>query len=280
MFHIPIVDTDNPSHQIEITHHDHDAPKGYWNKATLCPDHIKINVFIEGDFSIFIHDKSYRPMCGDICFLPPAQLHCGQVESQTHLNYFQLDIGLQALDGISDGRNLLERLIENSKDGQHFLRPKAEDNGRVIKLCHRMESAVTQANRPLALAYVLEILTSIDQLYKTDKDIPTVTLSKITANVIQHIKEHYSEKITIADLSSLLGVSSTYLSLLFKKEIGMGVHAYLTEYRVIQSLTLLRENSVADTCYQCGFCDSSHFISAFKQRLNCTPAVYKKQFFI
>ena len=46
MKHIPIVDTDDPSRQIEVTHHDYDAPKGHWKKTRICLDNIKINYFI------------------------------------------------------------------------------------------------------------------------------------------------------------------------------------------------------------------------------------------
>ena len=76
MKHVPIVNTENRFKQIEVTHHNHDAEKGYWRKHIICRDNIKINYFIEGDFSIFVNDACYRPICGDICFLPPAQIHC------------------------------------------------------------------------------------------------------------------------------------------------------------------------------------------------------------
>lgn len=277
MNHIPIVDTDVPSKQIEVTHHNYDAPKGHWNKAKICRDNIKINFFIEGDFSVFVNDTRYRPVCGDVCFLPPAQIHCGQVESRTHLDYFQLDIGVQALDCISGGSRLLAELISNSKNGRFFLHPRKEDELRLSKLCYRLESAVTQNNKPLAFAYTVEILSIIKNSYTDNNDIACVTLSETTTAIIDYIKAHYCEKIPISLLSDMLGFSTTYLSQVFKKEIGMSIHAYLTEYRVICAAVFLKERSIAETCYLCGFYDSSHFISAFKKRFHCTPAVYKKQ---
>jgi len=62
MKHIPIVDTDDPSRQIEVTHHDYDAPKGHWKKTRICLDNIKINYCSEGDFSVFVNDTCYRPV--------------------------------------------------------------------------------------------------------------------------------------------------------------------------------------------------------------------------
>jgi len=59
--------------------------------------------------------------------------------------------------------------------------------------------------------------------------------------------------------------------------VGVGIHAYLMEYRMIQAVNLLKTHSVAEVCYMCGFCDSSHFIAAFKKRFDCTPMVYKRK---
>ncbi len=278
MIHQPIIDTDNPSQQIEVTHHNQDAPAGLWHKTEICLNHIKINVFIEGDFSVFVNDKSYRPIYGDICFLPPAQIHYGQIEKPTHLDYFELDIGTQALDHVSGGAQLLARLIKNSHNNRYFLRPKKEDENQVIKLCYLLENAVKQENKPLAFAYTVEILSLIDLIYANSKDIPYNALSKHTTAVIRYIEAHYNEKITIAQLSDMLGVSSTYLSLIFKKETGLGIHQYLTEYRIMKSTVLLKDHSVVDVCFLCGFCDSSHFISAFKKRFGYTPTSYKKRF--
>ncbi len=277
MIHVPIVDTTNPSQQIEATHHSFDAPAGYWKKEPICLDHIKLTIFLEGDFSIFINDRRYRPIYGDICFLPPTQIHCGHVDSQSHLDYFQLDIGMQAHDHITDGSALLSRLIENTYHNGHFLRPHNEDDNRIIKLCHRLEHAVKKENKPLAFAYTIEILSLINQIHANSKDMPQIALSQTTTAIIHYIEEHYQERITIAQLSDMLDISATYLSLLFKKEVGLGIHAYLTEYRIMRSLSFLKDRSVADTCFLCGFCDSSHFISAFKKRFDCTPATYKKQ---
>lgn len=277
MNHISIVNTDNPFRQIEVTHHNYDAPKGHWRKTKICRDNIKINFFIVGDMSIFINDTCYRPVCGDICVLPPAQIHCGLVESQSHLDYFQLDIGVQAFDYISGGTELLAELISCSA-GHFLIHPKSEENGQLSQLFYRLEAAVKQNNKVLAFAYTIEILSLIKKSYTHSSGIPTVALSKTTKLIIDHIKVHYQEKITTAQLSELFGFSATHLSAVFKKEIGMSIHTYLTEYRVMRSAEYLKDHSIADTCYLCGFYDSSHFIAAFKKRFNCTPAVYKKQF--
>lgn len=277
MNHISIMNTENPFQQIEVTHHDYDARKGHWKKTRICRDNIKINFFIGGDISVFINDTCYRPACGDICVLPPAQIHCGLVESESHLDYFQLDVGVRAFDHICGGKELLAGLI-SCIDGRFFLRPESKENGQLSQLFYSLESLVVQNNKVLAFAYTIEILQLIQKCYGHSSDISSVALSKTTKRVIDHLKAHYQEKITVSQLSEMFGSSAAHLSAVFKKEVGMSIHTYLTEYRVKCSAEYLKDHSIADTCYLCGFYDSSHFIAAFKKRFNCTPAVYKKQF--
>ncbi|MBQ8311294.1 MAG: helix-turn-helix transcriptional regulator [Clostridia bacterium] len=59
----------------------------------------------------------------------------------------------------------------------------------------------------------------------------------------------------------------------------MGVHEYLTRYRTVQASYLLKQHSVTEVSYLCGFCDSSHFIAVFKGYYGITPAEYQKTLF-
>ncbi len=277
MYHIPIIDTKDSAKQIEFTHHDFIAPAHHWNKAEICLDHIKINFFIKGDFYVFVNNNCYSPLYGDIHIHPPAQIHCGNILKTTHLDYYQLDIGIHAFSQVCGGDDLLKKLIQNSFDQQNSLRPQKEEIQNMVRLFQQLERAVSQNNTPLSFALAIEIVCLINQISQNACPTSHSTLSKTTADIIHYIEEHYSEKIHLQDLADRYKISSTYLSQLFKKEVGFGIHAYLTEYRIMQATYLLKTHSVAETCYLCGFCDSSHFITAFKKRFDMTPANYQKK---
>ncbi len=277
MYHISIVDTDDNTRKIEVSHHDFVAPAHHWNKAEICLDHIKINFFIEGDFYVFVNNNCYTPLYGDICILPPSQIHYGNILKTTHLNYYQLDIGIHAFSQINDGDTLIRQLIQNVCDQQNFLRPQKDEIQNMIRLFQQLERAVTQNNKPLSFALTIEIVCLINQISQNTNSTPHSILSKTTSEIIHYIEQHYSEKIYLQDLADQYQVSTTYLSQLFKKEVGFGIHAYLTEYRIMQATYLLKTHSVAETCYLCGFSDSSHFIASFKKRFDMTPATYKKK---
>ncbi len=278
MWRVPIVDTDSPDHRIDFYHINSDAPAGTWRKETVFRlDNIKINIFMEGEFSVIVGEKSYRPAYGDVCFLPPFKMHCGQIPKQTHIDYYQLDIGIKALEFVTGGNELISSLITKSNENDTFFRPDKKESTQLIQLCNQLEHTIAESNLTLAYAYVIEILSKINSTYKQDGKCATFSLSKLTQDVIRYIENNYDSRMTIHDIANLFGVSSSYLSRIFKKEVGVGVHEYLTKHRVLQASYLLQNHSVAEVCYMCGFNDSSHFISVFKKYLDCTPNVYKKK---
>lgn len=276
MFHIPIVQTDDPAAQIEFSHIHMDAEAGKWKKEDkICLDNMKINVFMEGDFSVIIDDKCFRPAYGDLCVLAPYRMHCGQIVKPTHTDYYQLDLGVKALDCVTGGRELMERLADNSANGGVFLRPEKKAVSRAIQLCSSLEAAIGEGELPLAYAYTIQLLSAIKTVYEQGGQASYFVLSSITQGTIRYMETHYGSRITVEELAGKFGVSRSYLTRLFKQEVGTSVHEYLMKYRALQASYLLKDHSSSDVGYMCGFSDSSHFISVFKRYFGCTPSAYK-----
>ena len=74
------------------------------------------------------------------------------------------------------------------------------------------------------------------------------------------IDEHYGERITVGSLAALCGVSESYLSRSFKKEVGDTIHHYLLARRMRAAVEMLPDHSVAEVSVACGFYDSSHLL--------------------
>lgn len=278
IWHFPIVKTDQTDKITEFSHISEDTKREHWRKEHLiCLDNIKINVFMEGAFSVFVDGKAYTPTFGDICVLTPHKIHSGHIPASTKTNYFQLDIGTAAFYGIPGGDALIGRLISVVQGHNAFVKPSEKNIKNYIKLCDSIEAAIENNDPATAFIRCVELVSIICELYKADANVPTGHISLTTHRAIKYIEENYSTEITLASLSAELSVSASYLSRIFKAEVGMGVHAYLTEYRVIKAASLLKSHSVADTCYMCGFADSSHFISVFKKHYSCTPKQYLKK---
>lgn len=279
MFHIPIVDTEDPSAILEFSHFSVDAPSNYWKKDDMIfRDNFKINVFSQGSFSVFTDGQNHSPIYGDVCLFIPRKVHYGHIPKPTHLDYYQLDFGVRAFDGIPGGPEVLHQLRETGRVRPSFLRISEQDREKVFILCEEMERSISRGEQTLAFAKAVEFVCHILRLYQTGGKTVSGTLSFHTQRILRHLESHYGESVTLAQLAAREQVSPSYLSRCFRKELGMGIHEYLNHFRILKAAELLQDHSVAETCYLCGFCDSSHFISVFKKHQGCTPMQYQKRF--
>ena len=277
MNHFPIQKTVSKDSILNFSHFVMDAPAGTWKKehVIMC-DGFKINVFVEGSFSVFSDGVLHRPAYGDICVLPPMKMHYGQITEPMHINYYQLDVGPNAFSAVPDGDRLIGRLLEVMADNDSFLRPDAGNRDTVLKLCREIEGAILKDEVFLAYAKVVELLSLFSTLYLRPMKVTGVAYSLRTAETIRYIEANYAENISVKQLSAALGVSTSFLSRIFKKEIGVTIHEYLNQYRIAQSIPLLKNHSVTEVGYLCGFCDNSHFISVFKRYMGTTPMQYAR----
>lgn len=94
----------------------------------------------------------------------------------------------------------------------------------------------------------------------------------------QYIQNHFSEPITAELVSSEVGLSGAYFSVLFKKTEGEGFAKYLINLRVEEAKRLLREtnDSVAEICRRVGYNDLKHFTHTFEKVTGVKPATYRK----
>lgn len=98
--------------------------------------------------------------------------------------------------------------------------------------------------------------------------------SRDVASVLQFVKENYSEKITLADLSEHYRINGAYMSSKFKTATGFAFNDFLNRYRVVKSMELLAKNDrkVYQIAADVGFEDYKYFIMVFKKYIGISPA--------
>lgn len=278
ILHYPVVDTMDKNRIVEFSHITEDALKGHWKKERLiCLDNIKINIFMHGSFSVFSGGNVYTPTYGDLCVFSPHTIHSGHIPAPTHIDYFQLDIGMEAFYGIPCGTELLERLNMLSDAKNYIIKPDEKSIQRILSLCYEADKFIVERNKTSAFIKCAEITSEICNVFAENNAVTIGRISPVTERIIKFIERNFVNDITLEILSEFSGISPSYISRVFKADTGMGVHSYLTEYRLIKSTEFLKNTTITETCYKCGFSDTSHFISVFKKRYGCTPKQYIKK---
>ncbi|GAC1371682.1 MAG: AraC family transcriptional regulator [Hymenobacter sp.] len=98
------------------------------------------------------------------------------------------------------------------------------------------------------------------------------------AAVVEYIKQHLSETLTIDKLSALACMSKATFFRVFKREFGLTPVEFIIRERLGEAKRLLRHPlaSVAEVCLRAGFNNLSYFQALFKKHEGVTPGAYKK----
>lgn len=101
----------------------------------------------------------------------------------------------------------------------------------------------------------------------------------VAEQILEYIAEHYTQKITLADLSEKLFYSDRYINQRFQKALGTTVIEYLNRYRIQKALLLLQSDEVliSDIGWACGIGDYKYFSHVFKKYMGCSPKEYKQK---
>ena len=94
----------------------------------------------------------------------------------------------------------------------------------------------------------------------------------------QYINQNFSKPITLEEVAEAISLSPTYLSTLFKKEIGIGFSEYLISCRMEEAKKLLKTTdlSVNLIAEEVGYSDAKYFSKTFGKVVGLKPSEYRR----
>jgi AraC-type DNA-binding domain-containing proteins len=97
--------------------------------------------------------------------------------------------------------------------------------------------------------------------------------------IINYVKEHYAETISLSEISALVSLRPEYFCRFFKKYMGISFLAYVNEIRLIHIYTELlnTQNTITHILGKHGFTNYKLFMKIFRQKYHCTPQQFRKQ---
>lgn len=101
--------------------------------------------------------------------------------------------------------------------------------------------------------------------------------SPLIRKVINYIDGNLSETFSLKHLSDMFSVNSSYLSTLFKKEMGLTVTDYINQQKIRYAVMLLNrtDSQIQNIASQVGINDVNYFIKLFKKINGMTPGEYR-----
>lgn len=99
----------------------------------------------------------------------------------------------------------------------------------------------------------------------------------LISRTIQYIDRHLTEEIPVSAIADRMNVSASTLSHSFKKELGISLHQYVMEKRLIYARKRLTENGSPTKIYmECGYSDYSSFYKAYLKMFGVPPSEDKQ----
>jgi AraC-like DNA-binding protein len=116
----------------------------------------------------------------------------------------------------------------------------------------------------------VEQQSDVIELYNHHRDALT--------KAILYIDIHYSESITIEDISHIAMLSQSYFSFLFKTVTNKTFVEYLNSRRIQHAMEMLNQTDelVVDVCFESGFKNVNHFNRTFKNIVGISPTQFRK----
>ncbi len=119
----------------------------------------------------------------------------------------------------------------------------------------------------------------IIRLLREGKCIPLAAPGKRLQNALKYVQQHHADPVLrLPEVAAACGLSPTYFSRVFTETVGCHFADYVQDCRLQHACTLLTTTSatVTDIAYEAGFAGLPHFFRAFRQKMGCTPAEYRK----
>ncbi len=108
---------------------------------------------------------------------------------------------------------------------------------------------------------------------KKKEGISNYTISR----TIEYIRTHYKEGISLEKTAEILNITPEYLSMLFKREMGMNFSVFLKEFRISHAKRLLKgtDMKIYEVAQECGYSNSNYFTKVFKEVTGISPVEYR-----
>lgn len=161
-----------------------------------------------------------------------------------------------------------------------LIRNSTENNFLNHELTDGFYDNLNAINEALTFEEVSSLtLSLIDSLTERTENSQYSGHSQLIKSSLQYINQNYQDKLSLSIVADFLHTNSSYLSMLFKRSLGITFTEYLNQTRVSKSCQLLSTTnlSLAEISNKCGFEDQSYFSKVFKKEMKISPKDYRMQ---
>lgn len=228
-------------------------------------DFFEIEYVISGEGVSIVNGKEAVCESGLLCFLTPIDSHSVRSANAWVYN-IMFSEQLVPFD-------LLAPFLGGGTPKMITVPPEARP--LVEQLC-----AETVANQQDARYCALLVSCLLQKLTRIFPAAQVSAPGSVLSAILSYILSSYRTPITLQSAADRVSLTPSYVSALFKKEMGVGFKSYLNSLRLeyARKLLISTEESVRQICEESGFEDLPNFIKRFKSYFGMSPTVLRQTF--
>ncbi len=253
----------------------------HWHNET------ELIFFKEGSFTVTVNMKEYRITAPTFMFVNSGDIHSiisdgGCVESAIVFDLKMLSF--EYFDAIQ--YKIIRPLIEGKIQFPLFILKDdiirenieilyeniiSESDQNKLSSYMKIKSYLYQL---IACIYENKRFLNVDSIEEND----TYKIENVK-KVLTFIHKNYSQKISLDEIASVVGMNTQYFCRYFKSLMGKTLTEYINEVRIEKAAEcLIKTNEkIIDIAICCGYDNIGYFIKRFKEQKNISPLKYRKE---
>lgn len=231
----------------------------------------EIHLITEGSVNQIINGEKITMHKGDFYFLNPFDLHEYIPNGSVTLAKVQFDLSIL-------NNEIKESVAVNNKYCICNVQGTEFEHIYQMFLEIKKEEETTEAFNSVYVSCLLTNLLIV-VLRRSNFQINKVSNEQSFNSALSFIHNHYSEDISLNQVSNIAGFTPNYFCALFKEKFNVPLKTYIRNLRLNKAISLLKstDNRVSDIAYMCGYNSFSQFSAEFKNFTGKTPRKYKQE---
>jgi len=239
-------------------------------------DFCKVLMLCSGSGGYNVEGKRYSLQTGDVVLLGSRCVHRPEFAADTPYERIIIYIDPMFLQAHSTPDCDLRSVF--SGEGGHVLRCNEVQRRRLFSLAEELEGELARDDFGKVLVsqgQLLHLLVEIGRSLQGgsgSRPMPIVPNDERIRGLLEYIDGHLSEELTVEALAEQSYLSKFHLMRKFKGEVGVSLHEYISQRRLILARDLIaRGESVTDVCFKVGYHSYSSFYRGYVKLFGVTP---------
>ena len=244
-------------------------------------DDLEFIVALSGAMQYNINGEIVTIPSGGGIFVNSRQLHYGFSSDMTECDFLCI-LFHPLLLCITPAyeRDYVLPLLNNDSLPYLLLEPSISWQSEILQLLRHIHSVREEGNAPLLAEIDFLTIWSLLGMHTAASQCSGVHNSDLSVlkNMVSYIQHNYAQRLTLADIAASGSVGQSKCCRLFGRYLHQTPGAYLTQYRINQSLPdlLHSDRSITEIAHTAGFNGSSYYTAVFRKAFGMTPSAYRK----